>query len=120
MSESSPIPAARDEIRFVIDRLNWVNAVRYFKPVSKAGPLYLRTDVTADRAPHTHEACLLGLIEDGYVTEDDPGTECRLPVSGRGRVAMVPLDLTPAGRRYLRTLIDATTRGTTPSQSRPR
>jgi hypothetical protein len=102
------------EIAFVIDRLVWTNAARYFTPVARSGPVYLRTGLTADRASHTHEACLLGLIEDGYVTEDDPVTECRLPVPDRGWVAMVPLDLTPRGRHYLRTLIDATTQGTTP------
>jgi len=112
MSEPPPIPASRDGIAFVANRLVWTNAVRYFVPVSDTGPVYLRTDVTADRAPRTHEQSLLDLMASGCVTTDTPGTECKLPVPERGRVAMVPLNLTPLGRRYLRQLIDAQPRKT--------
>lgn len=118
MREPPPIPPTHGQIRFVIDRLIWTNALRYFLPVSATGPLYLRTDLTADRAPRTHEQCLLALVTDGYVTEDEPATQCRLPVPERGRVALVPLALTPRGRQYLRTLTDPTATGNTPSNNR--
>ncbi|MEV6604890.1 hypothetical protein [Kutzneria sp. NPDC051319] len=107
MSDTPPLPATRDEIAFVTNRLVWTNAVRYFIPTSATGPPYLRTDITATRAPRTHEQCLVELMASGCVTTDAPDTECRLPVPERGRVAMVPLNLTPRGRRYLRQLLDA-------------
>ncbi|MFC0539854.1 hypothetical protein [Kutzneria chonburiensis] len=107
MSDTPRLPTDPAEITFVIDRLVWTDAVRYFLPTSTTGPPYLRTDVTAARAPRTHEQCLLELMASGCITTDTPDTECRLPVPERGRVAMVPLNLTPCGRRYLRRLLDA-------------
>jgi hypothetical protein len=118
MSELPPIPPTQDEIKFLIDRLTWTNAVRYFVPAAGAGPVYLRTDLTADRAPLTHQACLVDLMANGSVTTDEPGTECRLPVPERGRITLIPLALTWRGRRYLRKLIDATTARTTPPNNR--
>jgi hypothetical protein len=107
MSTPPQIPSTPAEIRFTVDRLQWTVRLRYFKPANRSGPLYVRTDITADRAPHTHEACMLGLIEDGYVTEDGPETECTMSVPDRGRTALVPLTLTPRGGDYLRQLVHA-------------
>ncbi|GAA3437016.1 hypothetical protein [Kutzneria kofuensis] len=107
MSESPPIPEKQEDIEFEIERLTWTNAVYYFVPVRGVKRIYLRTDLRADRAPRTQELCLLGLMEHGCVAEDAPGTQCRLRVAEGGDLTLVPLLVTPLGRRYLRSLFSA-------------
>ncbi|MFC0539852.1 hypothetical protein [Kutzneria chonburiensis] len=105
MSEPPLIPSTPSDIRFVIDRLKWTLGLRYFKLAARSGRLYVRIGIATDYAHHTHEACLLGLVDDGYVTEGGPGTECRMSAPERGRTTLVPLTLTSRGGDYLDRLV---------------